>query len=230
MIRQTFIFILTLGSLTRIIAQENSIDTSKYQSIRNLIKDQTFFINHGSNLEIAYRKRGVYRDEIQDYKGAIEDYTKILEFNPKDAYKIYKNIGDCLDNLKEYKAAIVNYNKAIELNPDYANGYNNRAMCKFHLEEYKEAIQDLNKEIELNPNDFEAYYNRGKSKAELKDYEGALNDFNKAIELIPKFADVSKISDIYYKLGHIDGACLDWKKAEELGDKETKEMIKRFCK
>jgi len=33
-----------------------------------------------------------------------------------------------------------------------------------------------------------------------------------------------------YKLGNIDGACLNWEKAVELGDKDAIIMISNYCK
>ena len=56
----------------------------------------------------------------QNYKGAIQDYTKAIELNPKDA-DAYIGRGIDKHELKDYKGAIQDYTKAIELDPNYAD-------------------------------------------------------------------------------------------------------------
>lgn len=53
----------------------------------------------------------------KDYKGAIQDFTKAIELNPKFA-DAYSNRGVVKGNLQDYRGAIQDYNKAIELNPN----------------------------------------------------------------------------------------------------------------
>ena len=60
-----------------------------------------------------YNNRGSAKGNLQDYKGAIADYTKAIELNPNYAYAYY-NRGLAKVNLKDYKGAIADFNKAIE--------------------------------------------------------------------------------------------------------------------
>ena len=57
----------------------------------------------------AYFNRIWNKGEIQDYYGAISDYTKAIEINPQ----YYNN----RQNLKDYYGAISDYTKAIEIKP-----------------------------------------------------------------------------------------------------------------
>ena len=57
---------------------QDNLDTSSYPSIRGKIIDQTYFINHGSDLLTAYKKRSDLKCQIHDYIGAIEDFNKVI--------------------------------------------------------------------------------------------------------------------------------------------------------
>ena len=107
---------------------------------------------------MAYNGRGSAKDDLKDYAGAIADYDKAIELDPKDA-STYNNRAISKKNLKDYAGAIADYNKAIELDPQYAYAYNNRGIAKYDLKDYAGAIADYDKAIELNPKYTRAYKN-----------------------------------------------------------------------
>ncbi|MHB8401257.1 MAG: tetratricopeptide repeat protein [Bacteroidia bacterium] len=122
-------------------------------------------------------------------------------------------------NAKDYKGGMADFTKAIELNssPD-AGTYYLRGTCWFELGKYQEALSDFSKTIELSPNDHWAYYMRGTCRYFLKHYQLAFEDYNQALELNPTDAGTYFFrADTKQKLGDIAGACLDWKKADDLG-------------
>ena len=47
------------------------------------ISDYTLAISYYSDYEDAYFNRGVSKDSLKDYKGAIDDYSKVIELNVK---------------------------------------------------------------------------------------------------------------------------------------------------
>ena len=57
---------------------------------------------------------------LNDYKGAISDFDKAIELNPKDA-DAYICRGTAKAILNDYKGAILDYDKYIELNPKDKN-------------------------------------------------------------------------------------------------------------
>ena len=94
-----------------------------------------------------YFKLGEQKYNKKDYQGAIADYDKAIELNPKEA-RAYYNRGVVKDELKQYKEAIADYDKAIELNPKYFdalkilyNGLNN--MKCFARRVYKYALLEI---------------------------------------------------------------------------------------
>jgi len=66
-----------------------------------------------------YIKKGITKYNLQDYRGAIVDYTKAIELYP-DYAMAYCGRGLAKYNLQDYRGAIADYTKAIELDPDYA--------------------------------------------------------------------------------------------------------------
>tara|TARA_B110000879_G_scaffold116974_1_gene155672 strand:- start:17 stop:745 length:729 start_codon:yes stop_codon:yes gene_type:complete len=122
---------------------------------------------------------GLDKGNLEDYNGAIADFTKAIELNPDDA-DTYYNRGTTKVKLKDYNGAIADFTKAISLKP-FADCYVNRGHCKADLEDYEGAIADFTKAIELNPNDESAYYQRGGAK--LFTNESSCPDMKKACEL-----------------------------------------------
>ena len=60
---------------------------------------------------------------------------------------------------------------------------------------------------------------------------GAIDDYNKAIEINPQYAEAfNNRGNAKAKLGDKEGACLDWRKAGELGVNGAYELIKKYCK
>jgi tetratricopeptide (TPR) repeat protein len=169
----------------------------------------------------------------KDYKGALTDYQKVLETDPKNAFA-YNGSGLCKYKLDDSTGAIKDLNKAIQLKPDYAMAYYNRAVYKFQYAKYKGAIQDFDKVAQLNPDFVLVYSNRGVCKYKLADFQGAINDYNKSIELNPGHGVV------YYNRGMATlamknpklkaGACNDFQKAIDLGYTQASDAKAKFCK
>ena len=143
-----------------------------------------------------YFNEGVKKYDAKDFKGAIEDYTKAIEFDPNlldpNLVAAFNNRGLAKFQLKKYTGAIEDYTKVIELNPNLLNpnlfvAFKNRGLAKFVLKKYTKAIEDYNKAIELNSNDTEIYFNRGLAKVKLEKYIEAIKDYTKAIELNPDY-------------------------------------------
>lgn len=120
-----------------------------------------------------------------DAEGAITDYGKAVELDPKNT-DVYNNLGSAKTTLQDYVGAITSYNKAIELNPKDPVTYYNRGTAKCVLKDYAGGIADFDKAVELNPKYETAYLNRGTAKSLLEDYVGGIADFDKVLELDPK--------------------------------------------
>jgi len=118
-------------------------------SILILICYTTLPINAQNSAE-EYFNSGIEKANSGDYEGAIKEFDKAVEINPKFA-EAYYNRGVAKGELGDYRGGIEDYNKAIEINPRYAKAYYNRGVLKGNLGNYRGEIEDYNKAIEINP-------------------------------------------------------------------------------
>ena len=131
----------------------------------------------------SYLNSGSKKAGKGDYIGAIAEYTKGLEVNPRDA-SLYLNRGNAKTQLKDYAGAINDYTKAIELNPKWTPlAYTGRGYAKYLAKDYQESIADYRKAIELYPRNPNAYFKIGIVKYALNDYQGAIDNYTKALEI-----------------------------------------------
>ena len=177
-----------------------------------------------------YYNRGIDKFDAGDYYGAISDFNKAIEINPRYA-DAYVNRGVTKRRSGDNYGAISDYNKAIEINPNDEIPYNNRGNARAKLEDYSGAISDFNKAIEINPRYADAYYNRGKIKQDnLGDNYGAISDYNQSIEIDPNYSSNYRNRGIAKELiGDMKGACSDWEKASSLGDKDAAKWLREDC-
>ena len=217
---------------------------SNYNMRGSLFLILALFANIGcySQTAVDYYNRGLAKDSLDSpeaYRGAIADYTKAIELDPKFAEAYYFR-GIAKGAIQDAIGAIDDYTKAIEINPKYVKAYNYRGNQKMDQKDYIGAIDDYTKAIEIDPKDISSLYYRGVLKNFFKDYRGAIADFTKIIELNSKDAEAYYNRGLdaraYYSrglskvnLGRKDSGCLDFSKAGELGEVEAYESIKEYC-
>ena len=111
------------------------------------IKGFTKFINaypSNQNLSIAYYNRGLSKRKLGDNYGAISDYSKAIEINPRYA-TAYMNRGNAKYALKDNYGAISDYNKSIAIRPNDPNdvlAFRNRGVAKEELGDLQGACSD----------------------------------------------------------------------------------------
>jgi tetratricopeptide (TPR) repeat protein len=73
-------------------------------------------------------------------------------------------------------------------------------------------------------------YDFGVKSYEAKDYERAIIYFTRSIKEKQNLIDsYFNRGACYKKTGKINEACADWQKSKELGDKESEELINKYC-
>ena len=65
----------------------------------------------------AFYNRGCAKDDLENYKGAIADYTKVIELDPTDS-DAFNGKGICLSKLNRLDEALVSFDTAIKHNPN----------------------------------------------------------------------------------------------------------------
>ena len=114
------------------------------------IEDYTFLIENGYKEEEMYfnRARVKENDGIEDYDGAITDYSMVIKMNPKDKWAFERRAG-LLVFKRKYSEAIEDYSKAIELDSNYVVAYQNRGYAKKRIGDFEGAKKDFDKAIVL---------------------------------------------------------------------------------
>ena len=138
---------------------------------------------------ISHFNRGVARQELGNFGGAIEDYSRAIELN-SDLADAYHNRGLLRTKRGEYQDAMNDTTRAIELSPPGSPfPYNSRGLVKMALGDPMGAIEDYTRAIERFPAFPEAYLNRGIAHLARKEPESALNDFTAAVDHNPRYAE-----------------------------------------
>ena len=197
-----------------------SLSLKDYKSAIYDLKKALEKVTEKINPQLAssvYLPLGLVQFIIEDYQGAIANFTKVIELNPDYAELGYVSLGLVRLSIEDYQGAIADYNKVIELNPEHAEAYIIRGLARSKLGEYQRAISDYNQAIELNPKLAIAYNNRGFSRYSLGEYSTALSDYNRALAIDNElwFA-VKNIGLVKYEMGEIEKAMQQWQRAIEI--------------
>ncbi|MCX6775999.1 MAG: tetratricopeptide repeat protein [Candidatus Micrarchaeota archaeon] len=180
---------------------------------------------------LAYLSRGSAHYNKEEYVKAIENFSKIIELNPKYA-DAYYNRGNAHFKIGEYDKAIENFSKAIELDPKDAEMYSNRGLVYDSKGEYDKAIENYDKAIGLNPKLAAAYNNRGSTYFKMGEYYKAIKNYDEAIRLDSKDANAYyNRGNAHFKIGNVDKAIEDLTIAIELNPEyaDSYKGIGVFC-
>ena len=165
-----------------------------------------------------YFKRGNVKFRNTDLEGAIADYDKAIELNPRYAIA-YFNRGTimALKVKGDLDGALADFDKSIELNSCLMQTYLKTGKAKVLKGDLDSALADFDKAIALNSCLAEAYFNSGKVKDFKGDLDSALADYDKAIEFKPSHAGAYVNRGIIKSnKDDLDGALADYDKAIEL--------------
>jgi len=138
--------------------------------------------------------------------------------------------------------ALRDYDLLLKVEPRHRGALTNRSLLLMEGEHYESALEDLNILVEDDPDDWRIIYERGYCYGLMGKHKKAVQDFSRVISINPENAEayaqrgVSKINELSNE-GLIrpapeqcEGACLDLKKAQKMGDKTVSKMISLYCK
>jgi|GEM_PF-903008 len=149
--------------------------------------------------------RGIEKAKDGDLDGAITDFDRAIQLNPKDDAPYY-NRAQAKRLKKDTAGAIADYTRAIELGSTNPAAYNNRANARAENNDPDGAIADYTRAIKLRPNYARAYYNRAMVKKDHGDAAGAKADFEHAAKLDPRLAREESDADSNSEHVSKDGA------------------------
>ena len=208
--------------VNRAIAKEGMNDTTAESDYKNAIllkPDHTIALN---NLSILKRKQG-------DFIGADDQLEQAIG---SDSSMFYTYLERAYQRMEGgyYKGAIDDYTRAIAINDKDAEIWFNRGLAKEKQKDWNGAYMDYTKAIELNEKLVKGWLGRGNILTKQAKYLEAIEDYNVAILFQPDYALAFYNRAITKeKMKQTSDACLDLKRAIELGLKSEARMMQKMC-
>ena len=95
----------------------------------------------------------------QDYRSAIDSYTKAINLNPQNvAAHIYR--GSAFGSTQNYFYAEQDYRRALQLDSQNINAQIGLGLVYYYTRDYRAAISSLNAALQVNEQNGQAYYLR----------------------------------------------------------------------
>ena len=122
------------------------------------------------------------KESIKDLKNAINDFSKVIEINPKNENALIER-GQTKTKCKDYEGAIQDYSNALEINPRNYMALFRRGNVKEKLVDYNGAIQDYSEAQKLEPNRRFIQVCLNRAKKESKDPKYSSEDLKPQFRL-----------------------------------------------
>jgi tetratricopeptide (TPR) repeat protein len=118
---------------------------------------------NSKDAEEAWRYLGKIKQADKDYRTAVNYYTRVLRFAPKDYETIYKR-GECKFFLNDFKASIKDFDLCLEISNEYQYAFALRGEAKLKTDDKEGACKDLNTAYKLGVKDILALINENCKK------------------------------------------------------------------
>lgn len=171
----------------------------------------------------------------KNYESAIPLFEQAIELDTSNI-TYFENLGLAYKKTKSYSKMLANYQKAIQYFPFEPDLYYYCGDAYQEMEQFEKAKLAYTKAIKVAGDDdtveylYLYYFNRGNVFLKMKDNVNAMKDFNRTIELEPYFHGAfNNRGFIKFNKQDKRGACDDWKKALELGNKKVVKYIAKYC-
>jgi tetratricopeptide (TPR) repeat protein len=220
---KTMILIVLLTLPTTLFAQSDTIANKRNDDNEPLVLEYNYLIKAEQNIKDgsfkqaqininkvlainsksagAYNALGMLKSKIQNYKGAIIDFTKAIQLDRKD----------------------------MPLN--LTTAYSNRGYAKSQSGDRTGAAADLKKAISISSDNAMAMLNMGNIAAQAKKYSEAISYYDKAIAIDPKFGNAYNNRGLAkHMIGIKAGSCEDLHKAYVFGFAAAKQNLEYYCK
>ncbi|MEO5569523.1 MAG: tetratricopeptide repeat protein [Bacteroidia bacterium] len=128
----------------------------------------------------AFLYRSLVRYRLGNYRGAIDDISKVIEKQPGNA-KYYVERAFAFLAANDFNAALSDCRKALALKGYSEDVYICKAAAEDALADYDNALPDYDQALKINPVNKDALVRRGMTKYKMEKYNEAIDDYNHAI-------------------------------------------------
>lgn len=163
----------------------------------------------------------------KDFKGAVQDFTRALDLDPKRADAALGR-GKAHYKLNSAAEALEDFTRCTVLEPANPEGYYWRGVTYQELEEYRLAIRDFTKCLDLGATNPLLYERRGACLQNLGILEPAEADFSRAIDRTHDLeSNYRERGTVRLGLPNLRGAISDLSRAISLDPKNQRLFVSR---
>jgi len=141
----------------------------------------------------AFLDRGIARADLNDSRGAINDYSQALRLQPR-YFEAHFDRGLAELDIGDNQQAIADLSVAIRLKPD-GDAYLNRGAAYARSGDLTSAIADFSQVTRLMPKRADGYYYRAMAYRQIGETNKATADFGMAFRLNPKLCGGCRASN-----------------------------------
>lgn len=156
--------------------------------------------------------RGVINYQQKDLSGAIEEYKKVIQLDPRNLEAL-NNLGVIYKDLGKYREAKEHFQKALAINPNSAKVHNNLGLIYYLRGDHGRALAEYKEALASDPDNLESYTNLGVLYKKIGDLARALESFRKALSINPFHPETNyNLGLIYEARGEIEKSISHYKK------------------
>jgi tetratricopeptide (TPR) repeat protein len=205
---------------------ESCCDFSRARSLGDSLAREMFDEKFCWNEALAYYKDALTNLRLNHYDIALGLIQKSILLSLDSAIN-YLIRGECYSGMGKYEMAFLDFDRAIKGLPNNAEAYFVRGAAFYTKKKYQEAFNDFDNAVRLNNRNADAYLYRAYACEGINKVQSALYDYAQVQRLKPN----DPIA--FYKSGLLKndngdskGACIDFKKAANLGSTEAADYAK----
>jgi Flp pilus assembly protein TadD len=135
---------------------------------------------------VAHREIGRILSARQDYKGAIESFNKVLQYNPKDIASL-RELAYAQHQNGQSAVAETSFIRALTAEPNDPQTNDNMAIVKIALKKYSEAVGYAKRAVAGEPANDRYSYTLGLALENSGDIDGAIRAYTNAAEKNPDY-------------------------------------------
>lgn len=157
----------------------------------------------------------------KNYKRSVQvlDQGKKYATDPNLLTILYGQLGDAYNSLEQPEKSFSSYEKALESNPDNDHVLNNYSyFLSLRNQDMDKALQMSTRLVQMHPENPTYLDTHGWVLYILKKYEEAESFLQKAANLGEDGTIIEHYGDVLFRLGKVDKAVEQWKRAETMDD------------
>lgn len=163
-----------------------------------------------------------------DYAMAIEAYNDYLDGSPKHIKSLY-NRGRSYEELGEFGKALDDYKAVLDIDNKHVQANLSVGVDAFRNNDPERALYFFGQSVSASPENYKALVLRGRAFHKLGNFTSAMKDFNSALQINGEGGDAYFYRGIILLNSNKKKACVDFQKASNLGIKDARKALEKYC-